>query len=827
MNSEIKILKPEDIKSNLVAFFKNKSVVPIVGSGFTCGLNAFKGTVPNGCEYKKYMETKLVEQDFSEEEKKEILSASFSTLCDYYEDDENIAQETRRNYLKSNFYKVTMPKEDVRSLLFNIEWPYIYTLNIDDAIENSSSFKKIILPNKEFNDEIFSEEKCIIKLHGDIGDIITYKGSGKIFTSKEYALSLEKNAPLLNKLRNDYKTQNIIFIGCSLDDEIDLKTLSTWPFDYKEKDNLSCTMIFVKGYPSKLQKSKYKTYGITDIVCFDTYDEMYLLLVDAWNEAQKIQTFELDMYNHIKIEDIPGSDIEENQRYFLWNKVLYDLKNDSIKFPYYFITRNISKVLLDNIAKNKVHLVYGSRVSGKSYFLAGLYKIIRDREVFYFDGRSRITQKALEKLLLKKNIVALFDVGTLERNQFEYVLQNARYINQNGSNIIINVNNNDSDTLGIVKWKLRQHKIDSSDIIRYNLDNKFKKDDELQEINKRFPIINLPPYNEKRNMLDQLIYGEQKIQKRGKYSNQIIKIETPKQLALLILLSIKEKLYSLDIINYSLDYEIVMALKYYDPFIERVETNNYEKDASDLSGIKYILNSPYWLKRELGKYARNEGNHYQIGEAYKYIIKQVIEFSGHDEYKRRRECRNLILFDIMNEIFLDEYHGNLKLIVYVYTVLQELLANDFHFLHQKAKCYLNYSYFLKRKNSEKSFDYLKKALELSVISKTMIENLYESTSNERLQITLAHTQYTEATIMCGICISNNYNNKDIEDTINAIQIALLSPYNGEDYQRDRTKKTSYGIYNFLKYCIVHYNTLNLSKEAFSKLDDLINKFIKS
>ena len=369
MNSEIKILKPEDIKSNLVAFFKNKSVVPIVGSGFTCGLNAFKGTVPNGCEYKKYMETKLVEQDFSEEEKKEILSASFSTLCDYYEDDENIAQETRRNYLKSNFYKVTMPKEDVRSLLFNIEWPYIYTLNIDDAIENSSSFKKIILPNKEFNDEIFSEEKCIIKLHGDIGDIITYKGSGKIFTSKEYALSLEKNAPLLNKLRNDYKTQNIIFIGCSLDDEIDLKTLSTWPFDYKEKDNLSCTMIFVKGYPSKLQKSKYKTYGITDIVCFDTYDEMYLLLVDAWNEAQKIQTFELDMYNHIKIEDIPGSDIEENQRYFLWNKVLYDLKNDSIKFPYYFITRNISKVLLDNIAKNKVHLVYGSRVSGKSYFL--------------------------------------------------------------------------------------------------------------------------------------------------------------------------------------------------------------------------------------------------------------------------------------------------------------------------------------------------------------------------------------------------------------------------------------------------------------------------
>ena len=826
MNSEINILEPENIKQNLISFFKNNSLVPIVGSGFTCGLNSFDGIVPNGYEYKQHMIKKLIAEDFTEQEKEEIVSANFSRLCDYYEDDENISPEVRRNYLKSNFYKVIMPQEDVRSSFFSIDWPYIYTLNIDDAIENSSSFKKIILPNQEFNDEIFSDEICVIKLHGDIGDIITYKGSGKIFTSKEYALSLDKNAPLLNKLRNDYKTQNILFIGCSLDDEIDLKTLSSWPFDHKEKDTLSCTMVFIKGHPTKLQKSKYKAYGITDIVCFDSYELMYSMLKETWNEAQKIQTSELDMYNHIKIENIPGSDIQENQNYFLWNKMLYDLKNGAIKFPYYFIKRNISKELLKKIEKNKVHLVYGSRVSGKSYLLADLYRTIRDREVFYFDGRSRITQKALEKLLLKKNIVVLFDVGTLDRNQFEYILQNARCINQNENNIIINVNNNDSDTFGIVKWKLKQHIIDSSDIISYNLDNKFKKDDELLEINKLFPIINLPPCNEKRNMLDQLIYGEQITQKKGKYSNKRIKIGTFKQLALLILLAIKEKLYSSDIINYSLDFEMAMALKYYDPFIERIESNNYEKDATDLSRIKYILNSPYWLKRELGNYARNEENHYQIGEAYKYIIKQVIEFSGNSEYKRRRECRNLILFDIMNEIFLDKYYGNLKLIVHVYTVLQELLASDFHFLHQKAKCYLNYSYFLNGKDQKKSIEYLKQALELAIISKTMIENMYESMPNERLQITLAHTQYTQATIMCGICVSNNYDDIDVEKTINAIEIALLSPYNGEDYQRDRTKKTSYSIYNFLNYCIEYYNTLKISKEAFQKLNDLINRFLK-
>ena len=126
------------------------------------------------------MINELMTEDFSEQEKEEITVANFSTLCDFYEDDENVPPEVRRNYLKSNFYKVTMPQEDIRSSFFNIKWPYIYTLNIDDAIENSSSFKKVILPNQEFNDEIFLDEKCVIKLHGDIGDIVTYKKSGKM-----------------------------------------------------------------------------------------------------------------------------------------------------------------------------------------------------------------------------------------------------------------------------------------------------------------------------------------------------------------------------------------------------------------------------------------------------------------------------------------------------------------------------------------------------------------------------------------------------------------------------------------------------------------------
>lgn len=741
-------------------------------------------------------------------------------LCDFYEDDENVSSNCRLKYLKANFYKAIMPDDCISHSFFDINWPYIYTLNIDDVIENSSQYKRVILPNKEVNDDIYSLEKCVIKLHGDITDIIAYTHSDKIFTSKEYAISVNKNASLLNKLHNDYRTQNILFIGCSLDDEMDLKTITKWPFDYTEKDNLSRTIIFVKGAPTKLDISKFKTYGITDIVCFDEFDDMYYFLKKAWEESQKIQQDELDKYNSVNFEQIKKEDVESNQEYFLWNKLLYDLKKNKLRIPFYFITRNILLEIIENIKKNKVHLVSGMRVSGKSYLLVDLCRQIRDREVYYFDGRSRISNKALEKLIQKKKIVALFDNGVLEREQFEYVLQNSTKINENENNLIININNNDSDTFGIVKLKLKQNRINATNIIKYELTNKFDYKNEIKEINKLLPIVNIPPYQKNQSILDQHVAAEEVIQKKGKYSSKNIKIKTSKQLALLILLAIKGRLYSLDIIRYNLDCEIVDALKNYEPFIERAETIRYEKDAGDLSRIKYILNAPYWLKRELGEYARKSENHVLIGDAYRYIISMALVYSGTDKYKRRKVCRDLILFDTMNDIFLNQYHGNLKLIVHVYNELHALLAEDFHFLHQEAKCYLNYAYFLK--NESETIDYMNKALELVFISEKMIENEYNDKQNERLQITLAHVRYTKATILCEMCKQKKYCVEDIEKAINACGVAVYSPYNGEEYQKDSLKNKENGVRRFIDYCSVNYGKLNISKESYDELDNLIN-----
>lgn len=822
MGKELQILNPADIREDLIVFFKNKSLIPIVGSGISCGVPTNKGSIPSGADYKQHMVQELLSNpQFTDEERTELEHEKFSTLCDYYEDDENVSAEHRFSYLKENFYHARFADDDVRRSFFDIDWPYIYSLNIDDAIECSTKYETLVLPNRDFRDELFNEEQCLIKLHGDIKDIVTYKQSDKIFTSTEYALSLTTNAPLLNKLKNDYGYQNILFIGCSLDDEVDLKALSNAAIDFHFKDTLSRTIIFVKGQPSKLQKSKFKTYGITDVVCFDSYDSMYTFLSAAWEESTHIADEELEQYSNVSISHIRADEIDANRNFFFWGKGLLDLKQKKITYPYFFISRDITDTIIQQLAQNKIHLIYGGRVSGKSYLLADVCSKIRDRTVIFLDGKSRLSEKAFTRLLEGKNTVVLLDIGAINRDQFEKILLCAENIHKNGCNFVVCVNANDSDMHGIIKWKIKQNPYISNYLLRYILSNKFREDTEIDKINKLMPPVNLPQYSHKRTLLDQLIYTEKMLKAKGQYSSIRLKISSTKQLALLIILAIKESIYSTEIVNFALDQEIVEAAKRYAPFIERIETSAFEKDPTDLSSIKYTLNSKYWLRRELGTYARNEANHTRIAEAYQYIIKCITEISRQNEYRRRRLCRDYIMFDVMNDIFLDEYGGNLKLNLFIYSKLHSDLAGDLNFLHQEAKCYTNYAYSLKSNEEKRKNLFI--AREYALLSLSMVSQRYENTPNENLIITMAHVQYTIATILSDLCKADNYaNGLLLQETVDAVCVALYSPYNNDDYRRERRQRASQGITNFLKYAYTNLNSLPISVSDRARISALFN-----
>lgn len=811
--------KIEDYRDELLNCFKNKALVPVVGSGISCGASARKGNVPSGSEFRRIMINAVIESmNATEDEKRKIEQMPFSSICELYEDDENVDKDARITYMKNNFQNVVI--NDYRKVFFKIGWPYIYTLNIDDAIENNSEYDYVVISNRGVNNDIYNDNKCVIKLHGDIKEIITYPNSDcRVFSSKEYADSLIKNVSLLNKLKNDFVYQNILFIGCGLDDEIDLKTLSEIPIS-SENAVTTKKYIFVKGEPSRLKQAELKVYGITDVVCFDNFQEMYDSLFDIWKESEKISDDELSMYQNIPIKSLP-QDEDSNAGYFYYCKYLNDLKKHVITIPYFFIQRDISEKILNNIGMHKIHIVYGNRVSGKSYLLIDLYQRIKDRQKLFFDGRERINDDAFNKLIEMTNAVIIFDIGSLSRNQIDMLLLSAATVRKNCSDVVFVLNKSDNDVTGLIKLRIKELRLDKNMIINYDLSNKLNKK-ESDDINSRLPYSSLPPFEIKHSIIDNLIAAGHMMNKSGKFQNISLGYNMNyKELALLIVLATKEKIYSLDIVKFGFEQEIERALQRYQPYIDIMSADIIEKDSSDLSSTKYIVNAQYWLCRALGDFAINKNNYSTIIDAYKYIIDRLKANAGTEKYKQYKACREYILFDTINRVFLNEKGGQLPLIAHLYGEMHKLLANDVHFLHQNAKCYFRFSFYERNTEQEK---YLRDALTMSKISAKMLENEYEENRNDKILISLAHVQYTIASILSEMCKRHKY--EDIEEVrcaIEAIYLALYSPYNIDDYKDSHRSFSSTAISNMLLDMYSPSINVQLDNDLNRKLSDIFSQ----
>ena len=282
----MKVVHFSEIRAEIISNIRRNMLIPVIGSGFTRGCTSRNGQTPSGEDYRQYMIDRIldVEPAVSREE---LEPESFSDISEIYH--KYVSPSTQRTYLLDNFTQVEL--EENKKNFLSLPWPYIYTLNIDDAIENESIYKHIVLPNRTINQKIFDDEKCLIKLHGDIKEIVTYLGTNsEIMTQTQYVKSLRKNEALLSKLRHDGMFENLIFIGCSLDDEIDLMS-SLMPDDIQE--NRVGRYICLTEKPAWITQTKYERYGITHCIIFDSYDEIYNQLYNVGNEANTISENEL------------------------------------------------------------------------------------------------------------------------------------------------------------------------------------------------------------------------------------------------------------------------------------------------------------------------------------------------------------------------------------------------------------------------------------------------------------------------------------------------------------------------------------------------------
>lgn len=762
----------DNVREIMIESMRKKMLIPILGSGFTRKCDALRGKVPSGEDYRLHMiDTIKSNGNFTPEELDLLKSMPFSKISSVYH--KEVSNEKQHNYLRDNFTHVLL--DPVRKKLLSIPWPYVYTLNIDDAIERNSDFQFVVYSNREVQNSIFDEYKCVIKLHGDIAEMLGFKDSvSEIFDQNQYVASIYKNASLLSKLTHDISFQNLLYIGCSLADEIDLISVST-----SSAANENVRFFCTTKAPSRLEQIELERYKITHCIVFDTYEDIYNLIYDAAQEAEKITPTETDHYRTYEFKSL-NEEFATNKSYLFHGKSLIN-KDRSITLPYFFISRDVTDQLIENIHNHSLQFLLGGGCSGKTYIAIDFASRIRDRDVYVFESKESLSDAALQSLLERGNRLIIADSNTLNIRQIEKLIRSKDDLKKQNNSVLIVENKNNRDLAGLIKLLELNGIIEANSIPQINVSNKFNEQ-ETHELNQRLIITNLGVFSENKTIADNIIECSHNLLQKNRFDRIVPHFSSDRQIACLIALATENKIYSSRAVELDLLPEIYEQERASKPLIEIESTWGFETSPSNNSPIKYVVSAEYWLYDQLCKFSKAKVSQDLIIKAYRHIILRLVEIYGKPNLKygdKYAQYKSYILFDNINQIFRSQ---GLVLIRGIYENLNDLLSSDPNYMHQRAKCYIRSSRF--ETDILKKLKFLEKAYRDASVSHSVFEKRYEDTGNEKIQISIAHVKYTKALVLCHQTKLNHYQN--VEDNTRAVETlyeVMFSPYNSYDFAK--------------------------------------------
>ena len=809
--NEVEIVSFADVRRIFVESIRKKMLIPILGSGFSRGCSTPRGKVPSGDDYKRYMmDTIKSDSSLAPKDIKSLDSAPFSKVSAVYH--ETVSIEKQHDYLKTNFSHVSL--DSTKQKFLSIPWPYVYTLNIDDAIENNSDFRFVVHSNRPVRDGVFDENQCVIKLHGDISEMIKYEDSiSEIFDQSQYVLSIHKNASLLKKLTNDISFQNLLYIGCSLSDEID--------FLFASENSITNTNVrffcTIKN-PTPLELIELGRYKITHCIVFDSFQEIYDLIYEAAQEAEKVSPSEIDHHRAYMFSRLTR-DFEQNKSYLFYGKSLVN-KDRSITLPYFFISRDVTDQIIENLQNFSVQFLLGGGCSGKTYVAMDVAFRVRDRDVFLFESKECIRDDALQILLNRGNCLVIADSKTLSIRQIEEIIRNKESIKERDVSFLIIENKSNQDLSGLIRLLELNEVIEHNAIPQIELPNRLNKR-EADDITKLLVTATLGVFSEKRSIADNIIRCSRKLIQKNRFDQIVPRFNNIRQIASLIALATENKIYSLRAVELDLFPAIFEQEHTAKPLIEMESSWSFEMTPSNSSPVKYVSNAEYWLVNQLCEFSKTVKNQGLIISAYRHIVSRLIEVYGKPDItygEKYAPYKPYILFDNINHIFRSQ---GLVLIRKIYEDLNDCLSSDPNYMHQRAKCYIRSSHFEKEK--EKALGFLEKAYRDASVSHSIFEKRYEETHNEKTLISIAHVQYTKAIALCHQAKILNY--QDVAGNTQAVEIlydALLSPYNS--YEFVKTDIFNYGnavkalVTNLIaESSLVERNVYPLLSDLFSKI----------
>lgn len=640
--------RDEKIKEEIKRYFSSSNLIPFIGTGFTLGCKSKRGTVPDGNRLDKSIKEIIAAKKINGITKDEIfeikpLKNTFNLLTEEY-----ISITETKSFLSSSFSDVKIPDKNKRKFL-HLNWPHIITFNIDDAIENHTSGYKTIVPNRPTSREYLSSNKCILKLHGDIAEFLAYDDASLIFTWRQYASSISENRSLLNFIGDISKSSAFLFIGCSLDSELDIIHLGK---DY----SLDRSFYLKKGEISLDERLKLKDYGINKVICFDDYGEIYEWLNETLAGVErKAPTVKISIDNSefIQTEAIrvitnggPNYIASEGERVAIASET-FPLRDEIVN-------------VRENITSNDCIFITGRRFSGKTTFLFQIVSTLKEYGITFWSSNDSYSPNSKSELESLENHIFIFDSNSLTNEAMLEILKTRIHTT---SRIIFCSSSGDAE---LFRFNLHSRKVKYYEI---SLSDRLTKNETI-EYNRNLNRIALPSYNLGENLLNFAFrcYDEYKSE-LGESELFSKNFEDNSKIVLLLISAFEhanESVVGSMIEHFDMENFILKN--------ERV----FEIEKSNSSEKNIICNSKSWLIKTIRIIISQD-------ESAVLILVKLIESLHKNGFTSH--ASNLIRFDKLNELYGPGESSGI-FIKSIYENIEKIYSDDSHYWLQRAKAEL-------------------------------------------------------------------------------------------------------------------------------------------
>ncbi|GGD85984.1 hypothetical protein GCM10010985_45700 [Caballeronia grimmiae] len=752
----------------LRGILRTEQCVPFIGTGFTAGEKTRGATVPFGSQWMETMRRQILAAETEDKPgEDEIGEYSFQELSDAYFRKEIVPLEVIKETLNKYFTKTDI-LDPAKKEFLSIPWPYLYTLNIDDGLERAIDGVKV-LPNVAFARH--ETRRFVYKLHGDADDALTAHNREDlkvIFGKADYIKSLKTNHHLLNDLATDFSEKHILFIGCSLTDEIDIAF--SLVDGNSEKTGAKNARLYVTSKPPTTfkEKTKLQDYGITDVIVCD-YSIFYgfaaKVIGSLSNGGSVVSKFLFD-----------GELIERSNQTLMRYLVQQGWKHSDDPYDV-SIRRFVEKSVKQKLEKDPLVVVWGRRFSGKTTLLYRALHENTTRRRFFLSSSVSVDDQLMNAILRLQDAIVAIDTEAVRYEHLRLLLRSADRLRENNTTVLVAVAKSDLNAFGLdfvdeaVQLSAQFFKIEAGEIDKLTSPLGFQRWKMKDRILDNIFSISASP------ILETILKGESSL--RTRVNESCVKWKENKksrlEFAVLFYLAIRQRMFSKTYraiatdygLNYIADSHLEGFAKQWTPFLEFEEADAISRREENSHWV-LICNSYAWIQYAIRNISESVG----VEESASTIVDLFSSAKKIDS-----EAFQLILFDNLNSIYEQNVAHKAdwrnRVIKLVYEKLASVISQEPDYWLQRAKSV----YYISNDEIE-----LRAAVEFC--EKGIIERDRKASINANL---------TKANLLGKLCqITNFVSDEDLRKAISTYAEALASRNENPRYIDGLLKRNRYG-----------------------------------